>query len=124
VTKQELDAVLTTAEAAELWGLSRDSLQVMAARGDFGENARRSGSTWLLSRNALERRYGPPRDETTRRRKGVPVSDLLGRYGLTRVSQVVDRMADFRAGTLWKEGRRWLVDPDAMDAVFGAQKRS
>lgn len=58
--------VFTTLEAAELW--NRDSGDVRSAASGAGHRAarmgdgdrRKSGRTWLVTRNAMERLYGPP----------------------------------------------------------------
>lgn len=51
--------VLTFAEASELWGLGDGTLRHAAARGTFTDKeVRKSGSTWLITKNAMERVYG------------------------------------------------------------------
>lgn len=65
--------VFTTLEAAELW--NRDSGDVRSAASGAGHRAarmvdgdrRKSGRTWLVTRNAMERLYGPPVFEKMRK---------------------------------------------------------
>ena len=65
--------VFTTLEAAELW--NRDSGDVRLAASGAGHRAarmvdgdrRKSGRTWLVTRNAMERLYGPPVFEKMRK---------------------------------------------------------
>lgn len=60
-----IDDVMTTAEAAERWGLSQTSVKQLCtgAQGRpprllIGE-CRKSGRTWLVTRKGMERLYGP-----------------------------------------------------------------
>ncbi len=62
--KHELVDVMTTAEAAERWGLSAITLK-QACSGQKGlpprfkeEEFRKSGRTWLVTRAGMERLYG------------------------------------------------------------------
>ncbi len=121
VTRRELEDVVTASEAAEIWGLSRDSLQSMAVRGDFGEGVRKSGGTWLFVRSVLIERYGEPKPPTDTG-AGLPVMELLSSYGLKRLDDVLARRDDFPPGGLWRQGRRWLTTWTAMDKVFGRRK--
>lgn len=65
--------VFTTLEAADLW--NRDSGDVRLAASGAGHRAarmgdgdrRKSGRTWLVTRNAMERLYGPPVFEKMRK---------------------------------------------------------
>ena len=65
--------VFTTLEAAELW--NRDSGDVRSAASGAGHRAarmadgdrRKSGRSWLVTRNAMERLYGPPVFEKMRK---------------------------------------------------------
>lgn len=58
--------VFTTLEAAELW--NRDSGDVRSAASGAGHRAarmadgdrRKSGRSWIVTRDAMERLYGPP----------------------------------------------------------------
>ena len=118
---KQLEDVLTATEAAALWGLSRNSLQAMANRGDFGPSARKAAGTWLFLRSALVERYGEPRGDASQNGGGIPVADLLGAYSLSRVGDVLGRREDFGPGELWREGRRWYTTRQAMESVFGGQ---
>ena len=65
--------VFTTLEAAELW--NRDSGDVRSAASGAGHRAarmadgdrRKSGRSWLVTRDAMERLYGPPVFEKMRK---------------------------------------------------------
>lgn len=65
--------VFTTLEAAELW--NRDSGDVRSAASGAGHRAarmgdgdrRKSGRSWIVTRNAMERLYGPPVFEKMRK---------------------------------------------------------
>lgn len=51
--------VLTFAEASDLWNLSDGTLRHAAARGTFTDKEiRKSGSTWLITKEAMKRVYG------------------------------------------------------------------
>lgn len=59
--------VMTTSEAAELWGLSTTSVkhlctgvQGRAPRLIEGVECRKSGNTWLVTREGMTRLYGQP----------------------------------------------------------------
>ncbi len=117
---KQLEDVITATEAAALWGLSRDSLQVMANRGDFGAAARKAAGTWLFLRSALVEKYGEPRGDARPNGAGVAVAEILSTYGLSRVAEVLARRESFKPGELWREGRRWVTTREAMERVFGA----
>lgn len=95
----------------------------MCHRGDFGHAARKSGGTWLILRNVMETRYGPPKNPAAQRGHGEPVAGLLSAYGLRRVADVLARRQEFMPGELWREGRRWHVTREAMERVFGGEGR-
>lgn len=59
-----LDEVLTTKEASERWNISRDTIKT-ACLGQKGypprftsDECRKSGGTWLVTRQGMERLYG------------------------------------------------------------------
>ena len=61
-----IDEVMTTAEAADLWGLSAITVK-QACSGQKGlpprfkeGEFRKSGRTWLVTRTGMERLYGEP----------------------------------------------------------------
>ena len=58
-----LDDVMTFAEAAERWGLSDPAiLRVAVTRGRFRpDEIRKSLHVWLVTRQAMERVFGPAR---------------------------------------------------------------
>ena len=62
--KYEFEDVMTTAEAAERWGMSQTSVKHLCT-GVQGrpprltnEECRKSGRTWLVTRAGMERLYG------------------------------------------------------------------
>lgn len=116
-----LQEILTVTEAAAEWGMEEEALRRACQRGAFQENeVRKSGQTWLLTREGMTRRFGAPRPAGA---GGVPLRDLLGAYGLARVSDLLAKRDQFRPGELWREGRHWMVDPKAMARVFGDGRR-
>ena len=119
--QETLSDVVTVAEAAEIWGFTRQGLQSMCHRGDFDGAVRKSGGTWLILRSEMEARYGPPKNPEAARPRGEPVGDLLQAYGLRRVAEVLARREEFGTGELWREGRRWHTTREAMEQVFGGR---
>lgn len=64
----EIDNILTLAEAAEEWNIPIRTLQC-AATGQKGfpprfhkDETRQSGRTWLVTRQAMKRLYGDPKE--------------------------------------------------------------
>lgn len=64
-----IDEVMTTSEAAELWGLSIETVK-KACQGQRGlpprfqtDEFRKSGRTWLVTRAGMERLYGLAKGE-------------------------------------------------------------
>ncbi len=64
-----IDEIMTTAEAAERWGLSAITVK-QACSGQKGlpprfkeGEFRKSNRTWLVTRAGMERLYGKPKDE-------------------------------------------------------------
>lgn len=55
-TENIISAVLTAAEAAELYGLAEDTVRKTISRGQIP--ARKSGGTWLLLHSDAEKRWG------------------------------------------------------------------
>ena len=60
-----IDEVMTTAEAAERWGISAITVKQACSgqkglppRFKEGEEFRKSGRTWLVTRTGMERLYG------------------------------------------------------------------
>lgn len=116
-----LQVILTLKEAAQLWSMPEDTLRRACLRGQFADGeTRKSGGTWLITREALEERYGPPGPH--RGLAGVPLAELMAAYGLGRQSDVLERRDEFGPRELWREGRKWYVMPAAMDKVFGSNK--
>lgn len=64
-----IDEVMTTAEAAERWGISAITVK-QACSGQKGlpprfkecEEFRKSGRTWLITKAGMERLYGPEKE--------------------------------------------------------------
>ncbi len=55
----QLDSVMTAAEAATIWGLSINTVRNACLAGRFEPNeVRKSLGTWLITRAAMERVYG------------------------------------------------------------------
>lgn len=68
MTNSSLDRVLTVNEAAELYGVSQDTLK-HACAGQHGfpprftpDECRKSGRYWLVTRAGMERLYGPAKN--------------------------------------------------------------
>jgi len=51
-----LDKVLTAPEAEQLWGLSVGTVRAACGRGII--TCRKSGGTWLVTRQTMEAHYG------------------------------------------------------------------
>jgi len=56
VTSNSLDEVLTATEAEQLWGLSVGTVRAACGRGVIV--CRKSGGTWLVTRQTMEAHYG------------------------------------------------------------------
>ena len=55
-----LDDVFTAAEAAALWGLDESTVKKACLQGRFRHyEAKKSGWPWLVTRQGMERLYGP-----------------------------------------------------------------
>ncbi|MFZ5687853.1 MAG: helix-turn-helix domain-containing protein [Bacillota bacterium] len=56
----DIELVYTAAEAGELWNLGTSTVKRACQTGRFAPwEARKSGGTWLVTRAAMERVYGP-----------------------------------------------------------------
>lgn len=54
--------VMSAPEAAEVWGIGESTLRTNAAAGKFElDEARRSGKSWLFTRQGMQRVFGDPR---------------------------------------------------------------
>lgn len=69
MTNSSLDRVLTVNEAAELYGVSQDTIK-SACAGQHGfpprftpDECRKSGRYWLVTRAGMERLYGPAKNK-------------------------------------------------------------
>lgn len=65
-----LDDIMTTAEAAERWGIAQTSVKQLCT-GAQGrpprlteEECKKSGRTWIVTRAGMERLYGPEKPKT------------------------------------------------------------
>lgn len=62
--------VLTLKEAADIWGISQDTLKqkcIGRVKGNLAfssEECRQSGKTWLVTRTSMIRLYGEPPTQT------------------------------------------------------------
>jgi hypothetical protein len=57
----KLSDVMTVTEAAAEWGFDPSTLRYACIGGKFSTNeARKSGGTWLITRQAMKRVYGEP----------------------------------------------------------------
>jgi excisionase family DNA binding protein len=54
---EQLNEVLTAAEAAALWGLDDSTVKKACQKGRI--EARKSGRVWLITRTDMEKVYGP-----------------------------------------------------------------
>ena len=61
MTSNILDKVLTAPEAEQLWGLSVGTVRAACGRGIIA--CRKSGGTWLVTRQTMEAHYGERPDE-------------------------------------------------------------
>lgn len=57
-----IENVLTFTEASKTWGLSDSTLRklVLTNKLTNGIDYRKSAGTWLITRDAMKRLYGPP----------------------------------------------------------------
>lgn len=65
-----IDEVMTTAEAAERWGISAITVKQACSgqkglppRFKEGEEFRKSGRTWLITKAGMERLYGKEKEQ-------------------------------------------------------------
>lgn len=59
-----IDKVLTFGEAAEIWNIDTSALRKSVERGRFLEGeVRKSGNTWLITKEAMVRLYGEVNDK-------------------------------------------------------------
>lgn len=59
-----INEILTFTEASNLWKLGDGTLRHAAARGNFmNDEIRKSGSTWLVTRDAMIRLYGELKED-------------------------------------------------------------
>ena len=114
--------VLTVPEAARLVGVREVTVRRACQRGSLtGEETRLAeGGTWLLTRDAVATRFG---QRHRGQDEGVSLAAVARRYHTT-VAGVRERRAEFAAGELWREGRRWMVTRDAAERVLGTRGTS
>jgi hypothetical protein len=61
--KNPFEGIYTFAEAAQLWGLADSTLRQANHTGRFLEGEiKQAGKVWLITREAMERLYGPQPD--------------------------------------------------------------
>lgn len=53
--------VLTSAEAAEMWGVGESTVRNCAAAGKFGPNARRTAKNWMVTTKGMYLVFGKPK---------------------------------------------------------------
>lgn len=53
-----LKDVYSAAEAAKVWGVGESTIRNYAASGKFGEEAKKSGGTWLVTEKGMEEVFG------------------------------------------------------------------
>lgn len=59
-TNPKIGAIITASEAAQLWGLDSSTVKKACQQGKFSDHeARKSGGTWLVTVEGMERVYGP-----------------------------------------------------------------
>ena len=58
------DGLLSFGEATQLWGLHESTLRKAVAYGKFqeGQDIKKFGKQWVITRAAMERVYGPQPD--------------------------------------------------------------
>ena len=58
------DDLISFADASELWNLSESTLRKAVSYGKIvsGTDARKFGKQWIVTRSAMEREYGKPKD--------------------------------------------------------------
>lgn len=58
------DGLMSFSDASELWGLSESTLRKAVSYGKItpGSDARKFGKQWIVTRDAMYREYGSPRD--------------------------------------------------------------
>ncbi len=58
------DGLLSFGEATQLWGLNESTLRKAVAYGKFqeGQDVKKFGKQWVITRAAMEREYGPQPD--------------------------------------------------------------
>lgn len=61
----DLYNILTFKEAAKMWGLSDSTLRKLVVTNKLTEGIdyRKSGGTWLITKNAMRKIYGDPKFE-------------------------------------------------------------
>lgn len=60
-----LNSVMTFAEATKQWGLGDSTLRMAVNRSTLveGKDYRKSGSTWIITKEAMKRVYGEPKNQ-------------------------------------------------------------
>lgn len=56
-----LDLVLSSFEAAQLWGITDSTVRAAAGAGKFGNQARRTTKNWIITYKGMEKVFGPRR---------------------------------------------------------------
>lgn len=65
VSREDIESVLTATEAATLWKLEASTVKKSCQQGRFSsDEARKSGGTWIVSAEGMERVYGPKPDDS------------------------------------------------------------
>lgn len=121
--------VLTAEEVGVLYGVGGKTVILDCEKGVFKkEEARRSGKSWLLTKNAADLRYGtkhekePPMNPLVLVFTTLEAADLWNRdsgdvrSAATGAGHRAARMGD---GDRRKSGRTWLVTRAAMERLYG-----
>lgn len=120
---------LTAEEAGALYGVGGKTVILDCEKGVFKkEEARRSGKSWLLTKNAAALRYG------TKHEKEPPMNPLVLVFTTLEAAELWNRdSGDVRSaasgaghraarmgdGDRRKSGRTWLVTRTAMERLYG-----
>ena len=61
--EKDIDKIFTFAEASEKWGLDSSTLRklVLTDKVEIGEDVKKSGKTWLITGECMNRLYGEPK---------------------------------------------------------------
>ena len=80
-----LDNVFTASDAATLWGLEKSTVKKACQNGLITE-CKKSGRPWLVTRSAMDLKYGNILDRVIKNNHNAPVNGLIYLYQSGEIS--------------------------------------